>query len=161
MFLTLLVVWSVWFWASTCTANSCQWQLVFCCPTLDAFRACWTHSAPTLQFPALYLCVEGFYFAPNIVIFMYYFLQNEPSNCLSSPYSCKRSLCLNAQLWNSFLWGIHKLLVGDSQQNLESQKFKVRSGKKQYNSWSFNCCNKYVSHFQRIELVLPVHYYFL
>lgn len=57
---------------------------------------------------------------------------------------------------------VHALLfMAVSKQNLERQKFKQESGRKQHKSWSFNCYNKYVGHFHSIELVLPVHYYFL
>lgn len=57
---------------------------------------------------------------------------------------------------------VHALLfMAVSKQNLERQKFKQGSGRKQHKSWSFNCYNKYVGHFHSIELVLPVHYYFL
>lgn len=135
-------------------------------PTSDIFRAHWTYSAPTLQLPQLYLW-EKLHFSPNVVKSHASFRLIHPTVCLSSPCSSKNSVYSTAHLWNSFFGGIHKalvhalLFVGVSKQNQESQKFKQGRGRKQHKSWSFNCYNKYLGHFQGIELVLPVHYYFL
>lgn len=84
--------------------------------------------------------VEKLRFSQNVVISHVFFRINHPTVCLSSPCSSKNSVCLTACLWNSFSGGIHKalvhalLFVGVSKQNLESQKFKQGSGRKQHKS---------------------------